>query len=109
MTEQHTPILLDNIAAEAGLDAWDIGEAIGNTKNYAINGTPNPVQLADGILMPHTPSGRMGRVILQRAWLDNPELTLQRLASFREACRSIERMQLARVFEQVLSMFGGTD
>mgnify|MGYP000721086055 CR=1 FL=1 len=107
MAEQNTPILLDNLAADSGLDAWDIGEAIGNTKNYAVGGLPSPVQLADGILMPHTPSGRIGKVILQRAWLDNPALTLQHLGNFREACRSVERMQLAKVFEQVLSMFGG--
>jgi len=105
--QPHTPVLLDSIAAEAGLDAWDIAEAIGNTVNYAISGTPNPVQLADGIQMPHTPSGRMGRIVLQRAWLDKPPLTLQQLGSFREACRDIERMQLAGVFEQVLAMFGG--
>lgn len=101
--QPHTPILLDNIAAEAGLDPWLVAEAIANTVNYAVGGTPNPVQLVDGMRMPHTPSGRMGKIVLQRAWLDT--LTIEQLQAFRLACRSIERMELARVLEQVLELF----
>lgn len=102
-----TPGLLDSLAADARLDAWGVAEAIGNTVNYAVGGKPNPVNLADGILMPHTPSGRMGMIVLQRAWLDKRPLSLQQLGQFREACRSIGRLQLAAMFESTLAMFGG--
>ena len=99
-----TPILLDQLAAEACLDPWEVAEAIANTVNHAAGGRPDPIQLADGIATPHTPGGRAGKLILQRAWLD--ALTLPQLAEFRRACAAIERETLAGFFEQVLALFG---